>query len=216
MVLTATHNHTYTWSPRDIAPCDGNLSEDDIFNRKVDWNADGIVNNYEFAMFSYVWLIHDPEDPAVVADPNYTDAETLAEWQEKWNDIYNLDGSVGTSQYVIDAGDLIVLAGEWLDVPCWMQSLLDKFDDDMAMAMGGESMMMMPMGFMSMAYEPEPEPAPEPVERSIAETVTFVEGIYDIIEYLDTSIEEDHENAENIYGMKTFLEGVLQDLQAER
>jgi len=81
---------------------------------------------------------------------------------------------------------------------------------------GGESMMMYPMETSSTSFVYEPEPEPEPVERTTAEFVSFVEGIYDIIEHLDASIEQDHENAENLCEIKTFLEDVLRELEAER
>ena len=74
-------------------------------------------------------------------------------------------------------------------------------------------MMMEPMSF-GFAGLPA-EPGPEPVELSTAELVSLVEGIYGIIKYVD-SVEKTHENAENFYEIKAFLEGVLRDLQAER
>jgi len=62
----------------------------------------------------------------------------------------------------------------------------------------------------------ESEPKPEEAELSTAELASLAEGIYAIIEYVDTAIEEDHENAENLSDMKTFLKDVLKDSQAER
>jgi len=195
----------------ELYSCDGDLTEDDIYN-SLDWNFDGIVNNYEFAEFSVWWLAHDPNEPGYSPDP----AE-YAVWSSARD--YNFD-KIGISLYQIDVDDLMVIADDWLWIACWKQSQLDHFDSMVtAMATGSaESMMMVPMAMssMSMAFEPMPEPEPTPNERSVAETVSFVEGIYGMIEHIDTSIEEGHENSENLYEVNDFLKDVLLDLQAER
>jgi len=79
---------------------------------------------------------------------------------------------------------------------------------------GGEGMLAMSveMGSVSVSLA---EPEQEEAELSTTGLASLAEGIYAIIEYVDTSIEEDYENAENLYEMKDFLEQVLLDLQAE-
>ncbi len=184
----------------EIYSCDNDLSEDDIYN-SLDFNFDGMVNYYEFAMFADEWL---------EGDPNYFGDPTNEDERNAWIKArkYNFNGD-----HEINLADLMYLAHDWAWIACWKQS---QFDNMMMMG-GGESMEMYPMemGFAVLPDEPEPAPAPEPVERTTAEMVSFVKGIYDIIEYVD-AVGETHENAENLYEIKTFLEGVLQDLQAER
>jgi len=202
----------------ELYSCDDDLSEDDIFN-SLDWNFDGLVNNREFGEFADVWLVRDPNDPGIITDPNYSSdpdyasPETLAMWFEKWDSFYNLDPNY-PSEYMIDIYDFIVIANDWVWAACWKQSQLELFEE-MAMSMmmgGGEYMMMMPMeiGFASSS-----EPEPKAVEMSTAEIVSFVEGIYGIIEELEKSIEAKHEDSESLYDMKEFLEEVLKDLDAE-
>jgi len=52
----------------ELFSCDGEYSEDD-FHNALDWNADGVVNMYEFSSFSSAWLSHDPNEPGL-ADPD--------------------------------------------------------------------------------------------------------------------------------------------------
>ena len=151
-------------------------------------------------------------DPNFINDPNYVDAETLAMWFETWDPFYNLNTD-GDSEYMIDLADLMVLCEDspqvWLWIACWKQSQISYFE---SMAMGGASMTLAPMS-MSLAFEPITVAEPEPVERSTAELVTFVEGIYEVIKCVDVYIEEDYENAENLYDMREFSEEVLLDLK---
>jgi hypothetical protein len=130
-------------------------------------------------------------------------------WRQTWDPLYNLD-----EDYDVDYGDFAVFAQNWLWRACWKQSPLDLMET-MAMG-GGESMAMSsPMAFGFTALEEQTAPEPEEAELSTAELASLAEGIYAIIEFLDTSIEEGYENAENLYEMKDFLEGVLEDLQTE-
>ena len=201
----------------EIYSCDDDLSEDDIYN-EMDWNFDGLVNYAEFAEFADVWLIRDPNDPGIITDPNFSDdpdyasPETLAMWIEKWDSFYNLDDE-GTSEYMIDVYDLVVIANDWAWAACWKQSQLNLFENIiMEMMMGGGSediMFATELAQLSSFTVFDPVP----VERTTAELVSFVEGIYGIIEYVD-SVEETHENAENLYDIKAFLEEVLKEMQA--
>jgi hypothetical protein len=205
----------------ELYSCDYDLSADDIYN-SLDWSFDGIVNNAEFADFASMWLMRDPNDPGIITDPNfsddpdYADSETLAMWFEKWDVFYNLD-STGSSQYMIDIDDLMVIAADWLWIGCWKESQMDLFEDmatTMAMGGGEGMMMMLPMSF-GFEYFTEPVPEPEPEELSTGEIFSLAEGIYDIIEYVDIAIEEGYENTDDLLEMKDFLEDVLQDLQEE-
>ena len=127
-------------------------------------------------------------------------------WRQTWDPLYNLDGD-----YDVDYGDFAVFAQDWLWRTCWRQSPLDLMET-MAMG-GGEGMLAMSVEMSSVSVSLA-EPEPEDAELSTAELASLAEGIYEIIKYIDTAIEEGYENAENLYELKDFLEGVLQDLQA--
>ena len=108
----------------EVYACDDDLTADDIYN-PLDLDADGLINNREFASFSAAWLSHNPDDPAIttdpndIGDPNYVTPETLAQWQQTWNPIFELDPASG-SQYNIDLADLEVFCNDyWLWISCW-------------------------------------------------------------------------------------------------
>jgi len=100
--------------------CDGNF-------HPLDQNADGLVNYEEFTLFSHAWLSRDPNDPAIITDPNYighpdyADPQTLAQWEIAWfpwgkkND-FNED-------LRLNLDDLIIFSEEsygiWLWEACW-------------------------------------------------------------------------------------------------
>ena len=185
----------------EVYSCGGSYTEDEFYNA-VDWNADGIVNLHEFSIFSGAWLSHDPNGPG--GDPN------------GWNPICNLDAS-GTSQYVIDLDDLIAFVEDdpqvWLWEACWRD---DGLYGSMAMG-GGESMMAMPMETMSFENTFESVEATDPyTEMSSDEVVSLVVGIHQVIDHIEISIEENHENAENLIEAKDFLEDVMADIRASR
>ena len=159
--------------------------------------------------------MRDPNNPGIITDPNfaddpdYVDPEILEMWRQTWEPLYNLD-----EDYDVDYGDFAVFAQEWLWRACWKQSPLDLME--MMVMGGGEGMMMMPVAMGSVSISSmELEPEPEGAELATDQLASLMEGIYAIIEYIDTAIEEDYENAGNLYEMKEFLEGVLLDLQAE-
>jgi hypothetical protein len=93
----------------------------------LDRNADGVVNFKEFSSFSRGWLSRDPNDPAVVTDPNYighpdyADPQTLAQWKMAWfpwgrmNDL--------NEDLRLNLDDLILFSeesyGNWLWEACW-------------------------------------------------------------------------------------------------
>lgn len=198
----------------EVYSCNGN-NNDDIYNA-LDLNSDGIVNLVEFSPFSEAWLSRDPNE---YSDPNFIDPNEI----ENWNSWCNLDDT-GTSQYVIDLDDIDVFLDDWLWIACWKYSQMHRFDNMMAAMMsgGGESMAMMSeslfaesISFESAAFEPVEEVDPY-AEMSVSEVVSLVVGIHDIINILEISIEEDHENAENLYEAKEFLEDVLSDIAVSR
>ena len=97
-----------------------------------DWNHDGRVNLNEFSKFSIYWLVHDPNDPAIV-DPNHPDhayltepnspgyvtPASLARWYPDGH-TYNY-ADTGPSQYRIDLADLMFWVEEspWCWCACW-------------------------------------------------------------------------------------------------
>lgn len=193
----------------------------------LDWNADGMVNLHEFSRFSQAWLQHDPNDPVFdpnsasyapnVSDPNhadYIDPNRLEGW-DQWK-FYNLD-ETGDSLYGIDLADLMVLCEDnpepWLWQACWKD---DGLFETMAM---GEGMMMAPMteamSFESAIVEPVEEVDPY-AEMSNPELAWFVKGIFEVIDSIEMSIDQDHENAENLLEAKEFLEDVLSDIETSR
>ena len=86
---------------------------DDVSN-EVDWNADGIVNLFEYADLANAWLSIDPE---YTTDPN----EAI-----NWNPLCDLN-----DDHYIDMIDLAYLCDQWLWKACWLNT-----DTWMMMSMG--------------------------------------------------------------------------------
>lgn len=205
----------------EIYTCDDEyITEEDVFN-PLDWNADGVVNYVEFSRFSAAWLCHDPNDPAVqdpnnpVNDPNdpsYIAPNRLIGWYEGKN-VCNLDAT-GSSTYEIDLADLDAFVADtpWLWEACWRDNYLAYY----GLSSGGESLM---MESMSMEWSAEAAPAevePDYADMPITELVSLVSALHEIIDSIDLSIEENHENAENLIEARDFLGSVLSDIQAAR
>ena len=164
------------------------------------------MDSYELCVFAGAWLTHDPNEPG------YTPLDPEIE-RTAWSNARRCNFNGG---YYIDYGDFAVFGQNWLWRTCWKQSPLDFFENMMEiMAMGGgEGMLAMSVEMSSVSISlTESEPKPEEAELSTTELASLAKGIYAIIEYIDTAIEEDYENAENLYELKDFLKGVLQDLQ---
>lgn len=218
----------------EVYSCNGN-DNDDIYN-VLDWNADGILNLEEFSPFAQAWLSHNPNDPAFdpndvsynpnLSDPNHADYISPGQ-KAAWKTTCNLIDS-GESAYSIDFADMMdfIDNGHWLWTACWKYSQMHRFENMMVamMSSGGESTMMATpmMSSMSMeltATETTVETADTETDyanMSIPKLVSLVVGIHDIIDILEISIEEDHENAENLCEVKEFLEDVLSDIAASR
>lgn len=154
---------------------------EDISN-PLDWNADGLVNLYEFNSFSRAWLSHDPNDPVWMADPNLADPNLSEGWYE-WKYRCNLDDT-GDSIYTIDLADLMIFVEEipWGWKACW----LDLGELAMQqMASGGDEMLMMGddfMGLEGMQFSSEsseqPEMSLEDQITQLQEAIAFLEQIW--------------------------------------
>jgi uncharacterized repeat protein (TIGR01451 family) len=154
--------------------CDSNVSSE------WDWrHADGLVNLAEFALFSRVWLAHDPNDPGII-DPNHPDhayltepnspgrvtASSLAAWYPDGH-TFNYTAT-GASQYRIDLADLLYWIDEapWLWTACWVN--LPEPQPQQMMA-GGEMLLM--GGFESMTLQTEVVP-----EKTVPKQMTELAG----------------------------------------
>jgi hypothetical protein len=89
-----------------------------------DWNADGLVNLYEFNSFSRAWFSHDPNDPVWIADPNVADPNLSEGWYE-WKYKCNLV-TTGSSTYQVDLADFVLWVEDspWLWQACWRTDAL--------------------------------------------------------------------------------------------
>ena len=175
---------------------DDYLSDLDVHNA-LDFDADGIVNYVEFADFSKAWLSCEPNFPG---DPN------------NWNPVCNLD-QTGDSAHKIDLADLELFVSDtpWLWIACWK---LEELTETMQMSGGGELLMSMPASFSASSYETVEENVY--AEMSNPELALFVKGIYEINEYIDQTLAEEPENAENLNELKVFLGGVLLDIKESK
>ena len=160
----------------------------------LDWDADGLVNLYEFSSFQRAWLSHDPSDPALT-DPNYpmhgpyNDVNSIYyvsdSMKDNWNPVCDLEPT-GASQYVIDLEDLAIFWWDdennrqnWLWKACWKD---DGLYETMGMSGGGESMMMaVPMTTTEFTSISEPLQIPEP---TIEEQILALEDCIELLEKL--------------------------------
>jgi hypothetical protein len=192
----------------EVYSCDDDLTEDDVYNA-LDWNADGIVNYSEFDLLAQNYLLRDPNDPAIITDPNfvgdpdYASPDDLQKWSDNWNRYYDFN-----DDYIVSFGDIAIFLDEWLWVACWRQAEID-----MAMAMGGVESMMMPMSMEFAMTEPEPEP--EVAELTEEELAGLVTGIHDMMSSLDESYQIGDLKKKEFKELVDFFENVLLDLQEE-
>jgi hypothetical protein len=144
-------------------------------------------------------------------DDDIVDTDDLCELAGFW--LADANDPSWDETYDLYDSDFAYFAQEWLWMTCDMMQ--DYEMTDMLMGMGSsESMAMMTsmeFGFTSLAKEPTLES--EPDELSTSQLVSLVEGIHEIIKYVEMSIEEGYENTDDLLEMKDFLEDVLQDLQ---
>jgi len=159
------------------------------------------------ALLPYYWQVRDPNDPSIITDPNYighpdyADPQTLAHWEQLWFSgglKYDLNEDLK-----IDLIDLAIFCDElWLWQACWRQQ---------------EEQIEMMMQPLSVELREEPVTTePDYANMSISELVPLVTAIRDIMDLLNQSIAEDHENAENLIEARGFLKSVLSDIAEAR
>lgn len=172
------------------------LTENDIWN-SLDFNADGIVNFSEYAIFAAAWLSYSP---AQYSDPNLTD---------NWNAICNFDDT-GDSQYVIDLDDFGVFSDNWLWSACWRTDL-----QSMAAQQSASSSMMSALTLESSLLAQSLQTAPA---QSVYEPTPTAqaESIVQILDFLDGVLEEETvENESGILEIKAVLEDWLEELDLQ-
>ena len=161
--------------------CDTNVSN------TWDWrHADGLVNLAEFALFSRVWLAHDPNDPGII-DPNHPDhayltepnspgyvtPASLAAWYPDGH-TFNY-AATGASQYRIDLADLLYWIDEapWLWTACWVD-----LPETQQMMAGGEMLMMGGFETLTMPTEAAPEKTGLEQVATLAGTIVRLENFW--------------------------------------
>ena len=145
---------------------------EDISN-ELDFNADGVVNFFEFNSFTLAWLSRDPNDPSLPSDPNLADPNDFT----NWNPIWDLNGD-----YTVGLPDLILFIDEtpWLWKACWLD-----IDQIQMMGSGSGGMLMMSRGFMvpgklHTVSEPieQPELSIEGQISQLQDAIAFLEQIW--------------------------------------
>jgi parallel beta-helix repeat protein len=166
------------------------VSCEDIVN-KWDFNGDGLVNYFEFAIFSDAWLAYDPNEVI----PPETDPAIHAAWAKAKRCDFDED-------YDIDIVDLIYLANDWLWQGCWK-----KLDQGFAMmSMGG--------GMEMMSLETAAIPQPEPTVEEQIEQYEYLIDWLEILWKTDKSI-RDAIDKDAFDGMIDSLEAWLNELEGQ-
>ena len=183
----------------------------------MDWTADGIVNFKEFGIFAGAWLstdpnnpLCDPNNPDYVSDPNDPDYITEGD-KQRYSSRCDIDDDLA-----VDMGDLDLFSDEWLWMACWKQSQMDSSIMMMAMGMGGgeSAMMSVPLpATLSMDSTVIAVAEPKSAFPSESDLARFVNGVNEIIGFVDRAIKEDHPNSEALYEMKAALEAILLELR---
>ncbi len=124
----------------EVHSCDDDLSEDDVYN-ELDWNADGIVNLYEYVSLSRAWESYDPNhhlcDPN---DPDYEDDPNNPDYISD-SDKLRFDARCDLNDdLTINLSDINLFASDWLWEACWRKSIRGSFE--VAILMNEESAMM--------------------------------------------------------------------------
>jgi hypothetical protein len=159
--------------------CDDDLTEDDVYN-SLDFNADGLVNFSEYAVFAAAWLSYDPVQ---YTDPNLTD---------NWNATCNFDDD-GDSQYVIDLDDFGVFSDNWLWSACWRTDLQSMAAQQSA----SSSMMMQSLSMESSLIAPSTTAVASELvdEKSVAEKLL---NLKECVEFLEEIWLEDDQIQQEI------------------
>jgi len=139
----------------------------------LDFNADGLVNFFEFNSFTHAWLSRDPNDPTLPSDPNLIDPNDFI----GWNPVWDLNGD-----YTVSLPDLILFTNEtpWLWKACWLD-----IDQIQVMGSGGGDMLMMGGDFVgledlqfSCESSEQPEMSLEDQIIQLQEVIAFLEQIW--------------------------------------
>ena len=201
----------------EVYSCDDDLSEDDIYN-EVDWTADGVVNMYEYGIFAAAWLSVDPNNPLCdpdnsnyVGDPNepgYISEGAKLRYSTRCDIDDDLD---------VDMADLDLFCGQWLWMACWKQSRMDSSIMMMGMGAGAQSASVMTREPLVMETPAATPWTPEwLMAMGESEQVSFVMGIYAVLDYIDARIQETPPNTETLYELQTFLLECIEDIKAAR
>jgi uncharacterized repeat protein (TIGR01451 family) len=186
--------------------CDANVSSD------WDWvGADGLVNLAEFALFSRVWLAHDPNDPGIV-DPNHPDHAYLtdpnspgyvtplglAAWYPHGHTFNYV--TTGASQYAIDFADLLYWTEEapWLWTACWV-----NLSEPQQMMTGGEMLRMGSFETMTMPTVVAPEKTGLEQVAALANTIVHLENLW-----LEPDVQQEIDSA----AWGNFMDALYQEL----
>jgi len=200
----------------DMGASEFNPDCSDVYN-PWDFNADGLVNLYEFAKFSRAWLAHDPNDPAIT-DPNHldhwyrTDPNSPGYVTDAQKAAWYPDGPLlnviafGDSEYRIDLADLMVFIeySPWLWSACWRTDIWHQQAMGMMLTqpeIGGQELLAVEsQESIAVAEEASPEE-----ER---------ETILGLLEQIDVFIDVGGDDAEAWTELKYLLELNLIELES--
>ncbi|MEJ5260519.1 MAG: choice-of-anchor Q domain-containing protein [Anaerohalosphaeraceae bacterium] len=170
---------------------------EDISN-PLDWNADGLVNFFEFSSFAHAWLSRDPNDPSIT-DPNLVDPNDFI----GWNPVWDLNGN-----YAVGLSDLILFTNEtpWLWKACWLD-----IEQIQGMGSGGGDMLLMGGDFMGLK---DMQSASEAIEQPEVSIEGRISHLQEAIAFLERIWREDPEMQKDIDAevWKNFMDTVYQGL----
>ncbi len=172
-----------------------------------DWNGDGVINYGEFLFLSRAWLSRDPNDPAIITDPNYSedpdyaDPETLARWEQTWfpwGKTSDMDHDL-----TIDLADLELFLDNWLWKACWWENYIAVWSK---MGGGSKGSMMMSMPMMESVQETQMAETKSIEEQilDLEEAIEFLEKIWMEDPYIQQEIDEE--------SWKEFMDAVYSSL----
>jgi hypothetical protein len=156
-------------------------------NHELDWNHDGLVNMVEFNVLARAWQSRDPNDPAIITDPNYighrdyADPNTLARWRTVWfsgGQVFDLNEDLR-----VDLMDLALFCNEdWLWQACWLN--LEELQMQQ-MASGGEDVMFMTNvdsmaldGMQTLSDPVEPQLSVEELIAKLEDSLVFLSRLW--------------------------------------
>jgi uncharacterized repeat protein (TIGR01451 family) len=199
---------------------------DDVYNA-YDWNADGIVNLYEFNAFSKAWLSRDPNDPTLPSDPNLIDPNEFINWDSRCDLNQN---------YRVDLPDILLFADDniWLWVACWRTDIQEMQQQMSMLAQSGPVLsgverierpvlseveeMASPVPSISMEISPPVEttvsvPMTESVEAMETDPAAQREQVLLLLEEIDALIDAGNDDTEAWWEIKNLLEQTLAETE---